>query len=314
MTPKARTPASAAASAAGGRGPESSRCRSSDRLILRRTGCGGRHRKFALDLAWQRNLAVADAPDERFGIPFRRDVELASKQRRKGLVLGQRFARAAVARIQGQCEALPVLAQRVEREQPLGRCHGFFSVGHQLRTSREDLAQPCGGELRARSLRPYPFGKPVLFDIQPGEEIAAEEICGLVEISRILRLREAFELKRVHRPEAGRQPHHAGVGGDEIGRAEVLAQGGERLTQALPRLRVGTVSPQQRRKLLAACGLVRAHRQIGDERADLSGRKPDRRRIAAACEDRPTEQTQPNTRRSCHFQSIPVQLQYNRPR
>jgi hypothetical protein len=253
----------------------------------------------------RRKFVVADAPDERFGVPFRRDVELASKQGRKGLVLGQRFVGAAVARIQGQSEALPVFAQRVEREQPLGRRHCSFSVGHQLRMRREDLAQPCGGKLRARALRPDPLGKPILFDIQSGEEVAAEEICGPVEISRILRLREAFELERIHRPEAGGQPDHAGVGGEELGRAEVLAQGGERLTQALPRLRVGTVSPQQRRKLFAACSLVGAHCQIGEERADLSGRKPDRRRIAAACEDRPTEQTQPNTLKSCHFQSIP---------
>jgi DNA-binding CsgD family transcriptional regulator len=53
------------------------------------------------------------------------------------------------------------------------------------------------------------------------------------------------------------------------------------LTKALPRLPVGAAAPEERRDLLAGYTQVAAHGQIGDQRAALLGRDPDRYAVLA---------------------------------
>ncbi len=128
------------------------------------------------------------------------DVELPAHHCAERLGLGERVPRAAIACRQGQYEPLPVLAHRIERQQPLGRRDCLLAVAHQVRVRGERLAQPGRRQLGAGALRAGPLDETVLLDIQAGEEVPAEPFGGTLQVARVEGLREGFELARIDRP------------------------------------------------------------------------------------------------------------------
>ena len=131
------------------------------------------------------DLAGTDAFDQILRFALGSAAELTLQHAREGLRLRQRFVAAAVARIQDERDALPVLAQRVDREQLLGHAERLRGIDHKVGACRERVAQPCRSELRALALLAHPLLEPFLLDVQPGQEFAAEQAGGAVEVVRI---------------------------------------------------------------------------------------------------------------------------------
>jgi hypothetical protein len=216
----------------------------------------------------------------------------------------QRFALAAVARIEREREPLPVLAQRIEPEQPLDRLERLLAIGDKIRVPRKGLAQPRRRALDALALSGRPLVKSLFVQVEAGEELAAEQAGRPRKFHPVGGFRQALEFAGVDPPLPRQELDPIGIRPDEIRLFQVLAQQDQRLAQTLARLLIRTASPQQGRELLATGRVARSHRQIRDQGAGLAGREPDRRPVIDR-KFQPSEQPQPKTNQGHgHWQSL----------
>ncbi len=232
----------------------------------RRRGFGSRERRRC-----RADLAVADRFDQGARRGVGRHRELVAQQARELAGALERGVAAAIARADFQRRALAVLARRVERHQPFRCLDGALAI----------VARVCVGAQQREGTRGR-AGKALLLALPPRVELldvereiaqegAAPQPGGARKLVRVGRRGDRQELARVHREGLRAQPDRLATHVEEVGRdVQILAQRQQTLAQAVARLRVRRVAPQQRRQLLAAGASIGLHRQIGEQPAGLA--------------------------------------------
>ena len=189
--------------------------------------------------------------------------QLALQHADAHLVLPQRLAPPALARVQPHQRPMHRLLHGVQREQPRRRVHRALGLAR-LALEGEQSGQDLERELaQTRPLGAQPVLERLLRDADALEQVALVQRDGLLEGLRGAAGREALELLHVHL-DGGRVEGQGVVIHDEnrrLGRGQRPAQGDEGLTEALPGLLVAGVAPEQARQLVARMRPARRHRR-----------------------------------------------------
>jgi hypothetical protein len=168
------------------------------------TECG--RRPLGLDPARDRlaagrgsplDVAAANLRDQRRGLGLRIDVELAPQQRFEFRRARQRLVLTVVAGRQPQHQPLPILPQRVERQQPFGGGERPAAIACRIPTLGTGREHATGRRLDPTALHLQPFFEALLVDRQSGEEVPVVELGCLLRICERPRSRQFLEVEGV---------------------------------------------------------------------------------------------------------------------
>jgi len=200
------------------------------------------------------------------------DLELPLEHAHAELVLAQRRRVVAPARVQPHERAMRRLVERIEGEDAppdLERARDVARVRVPREHARERAAHEAAQTL---PLGGHPLLEPGLVEREPVEEIAAVELDPALERVRRPGREAALEARDVGADGGGRQ--RDGVAPDlEIGGGAVrerAADQEERLPQAVARVAVVDVAPEEGRQLFARVRLAQRDREIREQRLGLA--------------------------------------------
>ena len=171
--------------------------------------------------------------------------------------------------------------QRVESKDPEceadpGLTRAFLRQGlaEQGRHGRQ------GPLVQTPALRREPFRQERLARLVAGQQLPAVESHRLLERRPRALIEAALELGDIGHERIARDRDGLGVRHDQhvVVRSQVPAEHGQRLAQAVARLNLVTVAPEQAGELLAAVWATRLQRQVGKEQRGFTcGDQGDRR-------------------------------------
>jgi hypothetical protein len=167
-----------------------------------------------------------------------------------------------------------------------------------LNVVREQFRQRLDGQLaQPLALGHQPFLEGGRRDVESLEELAAVERPRFGERVGGPRRDQALECGDVDLHRRRHHRHRVGADVEDVAvvRRQSLADREQRLTQAVPRLCVRGLSPEERRQLVARVGLPRLEREISQQSLGFAARQ-DHRRFAAPASLEATEQVEPEGR------------------
>ena len=223
--------------------------------------------------------------------------ELALQDVDAHLVLAQRHAATPLPRIEAHQRPLHRFLQRVEAEQARGDGDGRRDRAV-LNVVREQFRQRLDGQLaQPLALGHQPFLEGRLLHAEPLEQLAAVERPRFGERVGGPHRDQALERGDVDLHRRRHQRNRVGADVEDVAvvRRQGLADREQRLPQAVPRLRVRGLSPEERRQLVALVGLPGLDGQIGQQCLGFAARQ-DHRGSAVPASLKATEQVEPEGR------------------
>ena len=226
-------------------------------------------RRIAIGRFRRRRAAVAQALDQarRFRIGLR--TEFTSQRLDEILRVGIGRVPAAMAGKETYQQPLRGLAQRIERDQPFGRVDGLRTVPGPILARRALLEDKGRRRRHPAALVAQPGVERFGADRQPVEKRPAVQLGGARQVGQFIRMRQCQERAHIHR-DGGVVERDRFASDDQRRspyRLKFLAQRQQALAQALARLPVGTVPPQERCQPLARFREFRPAREIGQQGA-----------------------------------------------
>ena len=199
----------------------------------------------------------------------------------------QRGVAALEACQQPQQILLPILAQRIERDQARRRVDGATTVAAAVKSLGAAFEHLGRHRLEAAAFPVRPIVECFGAKAEFREKVAAIERGGALALLRVGRSRQRGERVHIDCQGVRRQSDLVAVEMQQIGgnRRQVPAQLPQAFPKAVTRLLVEAVSPQQRRELLARRAAAWAHGQVGHEREGFLRRDAERRRRSAGAAD-----------------------------
>ena len=171
-----------------------------------------------------------------------------------------------------QQQTLEVLAQRIELHQPLRHRHRLRAAARRVSVLGDAGEDPRSERRLARALLAQPLIESLDLEVEADKKLAAVETGGALQDGRVGRFAKGGEFQGVSGEEARIKPDRLGFGHQQARRpgVQLAAQRDQALAQALARLGIEAVAPQEIGQLLAARPVIRMHRQIGDQCARLT--------------------------------------------
>ena len=219
--------------------------------------------------------------------------------------MGEREFAPTIAGEDPQCDALAILAKRVERDQPLGGRDRLFSISARVGVFGAFL-EYVGGNVIELAPRPLDPTIERLFQRELRQEFTAIERRRALEIGGLRRVRKRSEFVRINAYALGPQADRICVDDKDVGVAleQVPAQGYETLSQVVARLVVASLAPEQGGQMLPTGAAVRMHRKVGKQRLAFSGRDAQlQRRVGVDHDRKPPEHPDKNV-----DGSLPIEL------
>src|SRR5262245_43083430 len=169
-----------------------------------------------------------------------------------------------------QCQALPILSLRIDGEQALARAQRLLAIPALVELPGLQLKQACGNCCEVGAFPSYPVVERLDIEVKPGQELTTVETEGTLRIASFLG--KHSELVCIRREQLRVQADQFAIENKQAWRhrVQLLAQCEDALAQALARLLVEAVAPQQRCQLLALQRRRRQHRQIRQQRTALA--------------------------------------------
>ena len=163
-----------------------------------------------------RNRASPDVIDEGLGRRLRIDVELVLEQGQTRVRMGEREFAPTIAGEDPQCDALAILAKRVERDQPLGGRDRLFSISARVGVFGAFL-EYVGGNVIELAPRPLDPTIERLFQRELRQEFTTIERRRALEIGGLRRVRKRSEFVRINAYALGPQADRICVDDKDVG-------------------------------------------------------------------------------------------------
>jgi hypothetical protein len=232
---------------------------------------------------WGR-LLLDDVLIEASGLGLGLRAQLPLEGRDAALVLAEGGAPAALPEVQAHQGAVPGFLERVEGEQPLRGADGALGLAGSGQVGDQPGERLQDELAEALALDEQPGLEGALVDDEALEEVAAVEVGGAGEAVGRAGSEGLLEAEDVHVGRVGAEGDALAVGEERGG--EGAAESAQGVPEAVLRVGVGALPPQQGRQLVPGVDGAGREREIGEQGLGLlrerGGRAPRRPRLEAA--------------------------------